>query len=59
MLEVTPAAREVANAILRPRRLPLPLRPAFDALNLATVGLLPPTRGVGIATRPVPETARR
>jgi uncharacterized protein (DUF2236 family) len=43
VLEVTPAARDVADAILRPRRLPLPLRPAFDALNLATVGLLPPT----------------
>jgi uncharacterized protein (DUF2236 family) len=43
VLEVTPAARDVAAAILRPRRLPLPLRPAFDALNLATVGLLPPT----------------
>ena len=42
-LEVTPPARDVADAILRPRRLPLPLRPAFDALNLATVGLLPPT----------------
>lgn len=42
-LEVTPAAQDVADAILRPRRLPLPLRPAFDALNLATVGLLPPT----------------
>ena len=37
------AAHDVADAILRPRRLPLPLRPAFDALNLATVGLLPPT----------------
>ncbi|HEU4702716.1 MAG TPA: oxygenase MpaB family protein [Conexibacter sp.] len=43
VLEVTPAAREVCDAILRPRRLPVPLRPAFDALNLATVGLLPPT----------------
>jgi uncharacterized protein (DUF2236 family) len=42
VLEVTPAARDVADAILRPRRLPLPLRPVFDALNLATVGLLPP-----------------
>jgi len=41
-LRVTPAAREVAEAVLRPRR-PLPLRPAYDALNLATVGLLPPT----------------
>ena len=40
-LEVTSAARDVADAILRPRRLPLPLRPVFDALNLATVGLLP------------------
>ena len=28
---------------LRLRRLPLPLRPLYDALNLATVGLLPPT----------------
>ncbi|MBS1868247.1 MAG: DUF2236 domain-containing protein [Actinobacteria bacterium] len=43
VLEVTPAAREVAQEILRPRRLPLPLRPAHDALKLATVGLLPPT----------------
>lgn len=43
VLEVTPAARDVAGAILHPRRLPLPLRPVFDALNLATVGLLPPT----------------
>jgi uncharacterized protein (DUF2236 family) len=43
VLEVTPAAREVAAAILRPRKLPLPLRPVYDALNLATVGLLPPT----------------
>jgi uncharacterized protein (DUF2236 family) len=43
VLEVTPAARDVAAAILRPRRLPLPLRPLYDALNLATVGLLPPT----------------
>jgi uncharacterized protein (DUF2236 family) len=43
VLEVTPAALDVAAAILRPRRLPRPLRPLFDALNLATVGLLPPT----------------
>lgn len=43
VLEVTPAAQDVAEAILRPRRLPLPLRPLYDALNLATVGLLPPT----------------
>ncbi len=42
-LEVTPAARDVAGAILRPSRLPLPLRPVFDVLNLATVGLLSPT----------------
>lgn len=42
VLEVTPAAREVADAVLRPRR-PLPLRPAYDALNLATIGLLPPS----------------
>lgn len=42
-LEVTPAAREVADAVLRPRRLPLPLRPVFEALNVATVGLLPPS----------------
>ena len=42
VLDVTPTAREVADAVLRPRR-PLPLRPAYDALNLATVGLLPPT----------------
>jgi uncharacterized protein (DUF2236 family) len=41
VLEVTPPARDVAEAILRPRRLPLPLRPLYDALNLTTVGLLP------------------
>lgn len=40
VLEVTPTAREVAAEVLRPR--PLPLRPAYDAINLATVGLLPP-----------------
>lgn len=43
VLEVTPAARAVADSVLRPRRLPLPLRPVFDLLNLATVGLLPPS----------------
>lgn len=43
LLEVTPAAHDVCAAILRPRKLPLPLRPLYDALNLATVGLLPPT----------------
>jgi uncharacterized protein (DUF2236 family) len=43
VLEVTPSAREVADAVLRPRQLPLPLRPVFELLNLATVGLLPPT----------------
>lgn len=43
VLEVTPAALDVKDAIQRPRRLPLPLRPLYDALNLATVGLLPPT----------------
>jgi len=42
VLEVTPAAREVAEQVLRARR-PLPLRPAYDALNLATIGLLPPS----------------
>jgi uncharacterized protein (DUF2236 family) len=42
VLEVTPAAREVADAVLRPRR-PFPLRPAYDAINLATIGLLPPS----------------
>ncbi len=54
VLEVTPAAREVADAILRPRQLPLPLRPAFDVLNLATVGLLPPTlrEGYGFTWSP-------
>jgi len=40
VLEVTPAAREVADTVLRARR-PLALRPAYDALNLATIGLLP------------------
>ena len=43
VLEVTSAAQDVKDAILRPRRLPLPLRPLYDALNLATIGLLPPT----------------
>jgi uncharacterized protein (DUF2236 family) len=43
VLEVTPAAEAVADAILHPPGLPLPLRPAFDLLNLTTVGLLPPT----------------
>jgi uncharacterized protein (DUF2236 family) len=42
-LGVTPAALDVADAILRPPRLPRPLRPVFEALNLATVGLLPPS----------------
>ena len=42
-LEVTPPAYDVAAAILRPRKLPLPLRPLYDALHLATVGLLPQT----------------
>ncbi|HMJ02466.1 MAG TPA: oxygenase MpaB family protein [Conexibacter sp.] len=54
VLEVTPAAREVADAILHPRQFPLPLRPAFDVLNLATVGLLPPTlrEGYGLSWGP-------
>lgn len=54
VLEVTPAALDVKDAILRPRRLPLPLRPLFDALNLATVGLLPPTlrEGYGLGWGP-------
>ncbi len=54
VLEVTPAAREVADSILRPRQLPLPLRPVFDALNLATVGLLPPAlrEGYGLGWGP-------
>jgi uncharacterized protein (DUF2236 family) len=47
VLEVTPAAEAVAEAILHPPRLPLPLRPAFDLLNLTTVGLLPPTLRAG------------
>ncbi len=42
VLEVTPVARAVADGLLRTRR-PLPLRPAYDALNLATIGLLPPS----------------
>lgn len=54
VLEVTPAARDVADAVLHPRRLPLPLRPVFDALNLATVGLLPPSvrEGYGLGWGP-------
>lgn len=58
-LEVTPAAREVAAAVLRPRQLPLPLRPVFEALNLATVGLLPPSlrEGYGLTWGPQRERA--
>jgi uncharacterized protein (DUF2236 family) len=41
-LHVTDAARDVAAATLRPA-VPMPARPAFEALNLVTVGLLPPT----------------
>lgn len=40
-LRVTDAARDVAQATLHPD-VPLPARPAFEALNLVTVGLLPP-----------------
>lgn len=43
VLEVTPAARELAEELLRPSRRLLPLRPAYEALNLATIGLLPPS----------------
>jgi uncharacterized protein (DUF2236 family) len=57
-LEVTPAARDVAAAILRPPRLPLPLRPAFDALNLATVGLLPPSLRTAYGLRWGPQRER-
>jgi uncharacterized protein (DUF2236 family) len=39
-LAVTDAARDVARATLHPA-VPLPARPAFEALNLVTVGLLP------------------
>lgn len=41
-LRVTEAARDVARATLRPA-VPLAARPAFEALNLVTIGLLPPT----------------
>jgi uncharacterized protein (DUF2236 family) len=41
-LQVTDAARDVATATLRPA-VPAPARPAFEALNLVTVGLLPAT----------------
>lgn len=40
-LRVTEAARDVARATLRPI-VPLPARPALEALNLVTIGLLPP-----------------
>jgi len=43
VLSVTPPVREAADAVLQPRNVPLPLRPAYEALKLATVGLLPPT----------------
>jgi len=43
VLEVTPDARALAAELLRSSRRPLPLRPAYEALNLATIGLLPPT----------------
>ena len=39
-LRVTDSARAVARATLRPEA-PLPLRPAFEMLNLVTTGLLP------------------
>lgn len=42
VLEVTSPARAIAEQILRPRG-PLPLRPLYDALNLTTIGLLPPS----------------
>ncbi len=38
---VTPMARRTAETVLRPP-LPLPLVPAWEALNLVTVSLLPP-----------------
>lgn len=39
---VTKAARDVAETVLRPP-VPAPLRPTLAALNLTTVGLLPPS----------------
>jgi uncharacterized protein (DUF2236 family) len=43
VLEVTPAARDVADAVLHPRDLPLPLRHVFEqSVGLVTTGLLPP-----------------
>jgi uncharacterized protein (DUF2236 family) len=40
-IEVTETAREIARTVLHPP-LPLALRPAMEAVNLATAGLLPP-----------------
>ncbi len=43
VLEVTPAAREVAESVLHPRDLPLPARRVFEeTVGLVTTGLLPP-----------------
>ena len=41
-LRVTDGARQVAQATLHPEA-PIALRPAFEALNLVTTGLLPPS----------------
>ncbi len=41
VLHPTDDSRRIVGAVLHPR-LPLPLRPAIDLLNLQTVGLLPP-----------------
>jgi uncharacterized protein (DUF2236 family) len=40
-IAVTDALRDVVDAVMRPE-LPVVARPLFEALNLATIGLLPP-----------------
>jgi uncharacterized protein (DUF2236 family) len=51
---VTATAREIASTVLHPP-LPLPLRPAMDAVNLVTASLMPPQlrREYGLAWDPV------
>jgi uncharacterized protein (DUF2236 family) len=41
-LAVTPVLEAVAESVMRPPGLPFAGRPLFDAINLGTVGLLPP-----------------
>jgi uncharacterized protein (DUF2236 family) len=41
VLHPTEDSRRIVDSVIRPQ-VPLPVRPAFELLNLATVGLLPP-----------------